>query len=61
MRVEVRRAGEQVQSGLVDNAMPDSSVVWLAPEGVQRRTLYEAVHGFEVWVEQRTNDLDAGN
>ncbi|WP_162943676.1 hypothetical protein [Arthrobacter celericrescens] len=50
-RVEVRHSGEQVQTGLVDNAMPDSSVIWLAPEGVYRRALFEAAHGFEIWVE----------
>ncbi len=31
--------------------MPDSSVIWLAPEGVYRRALFEAAHGFEIWVE----------
>lgn len=50
-RVEIRQCGRHVRTGIVDNAMPDSSALWLAPEGVHPRTMYEASLLYEAWVE----------
>ena len=49
--VEIRKDGETVTTGVVDEAMPDSSIVWLAPHGARHRTLYEAEQQYEVWVD----------
>jgi hypothetical protein len=48
--VEVRRYGQIVRTGIVDNVMPDSSALWIAAEGIQPRQLFEAALGYEVWV-----------
>ena len=50
-RVEIRQCGRYVRTGIVDDAMPDSSALWLAPEGVHPRTMYEAALLYEAWVE----------
>ena len=52
-RVEVRKQGAVVREGLVDDAMPDSSALWIAADGFTNRVLIEAAEGFEVWVEPR--------
>ncbi|MDR7159821.1 hypothetical protein J2X42_002537 [Arthrobacter sp. BE255] len=49
--VEVRRGQQLARYGVVDDAMPDSSIVWLAADGINRRTMYEAAEGYSVWVE----------
>ena len=49
--VEVRRQQQLVRHGVVDDAMPDSSIVWLAADGINPRTMYEAAEGYSVWVE----------
>ena len=49
--VEIRKNGRLVRSGTVDQAMPDSSIIWLAAEGQYTRRLFEAKEGFEVWAE----------
>lgn len=51
--VEIRNAGQLVRTGLVDAAMPDSSGIWLAASGVDRRTLYGRSMGYRVWIEPR--------
>jgi hypothetical protein len=35
--------------GVVDEAMPDGSGLWLAPETVFQREFIDAASGFEVW------------
>lgn len=52
-RVEVRKNGAVVREGLVDDAMPDASALWIAADGSTSRELIEAAEGFEVWVEPR--------
>ena len=52
-RVEVRRQGAVVREGLVDDAMPDSSALWIAADGFSNRELIAAAEGYEVWVEPR--------
>lgn len=49
--VEIRQAGHTVASGTVDDAMPDSSILWLAQSGPQHRTMYEKSLKHEVWVD----------
>lgn len=51
--VEIRKHGEAVRSGIVDAAMPDSSVIWIASDEQFTRTLFEAAEGFHVWVEPK--------
>ena len=51
--VEIRQHGHTIRTGTVDDAMPDSSALWLAPEGVQPRGLYEAALEYEAWIEPR--------
>lgn len=49
--VEIRCGGRVVRSGFVDNAMPDSSIVWIAAEGSLGREMFSSSEGFEVWVQ----------
>lgn len=49
--VEVRHHGIVVGVGRVDDAMPDSSALWLAAEWSQPRSMYEAAQGFSMWVD----------
>jgi hypothetical protein len=51
--VEIRNHGEIVRAGTVDDAMPDSSMIWIASDGHSTRTLFDASQGFQVWVEPR--------
>jgi hypothetical protein len=47
--VEVRLHGELYRRAVVDEAMPDASGLWLAPETVSQREFIDAASGFEVW------------
>jgi hypothetical protein len=51
--VEVRKDDQVFRTGFVDNAMPDSSALWLAADEGHSRILIEAAEGYEVWVESR--------
>jgi hypothetical protein len=51
VEVEIRRRGEQVRTGVVDAVMPDSSILWLAAEGNENRTLFEQAEGYEAWAD----------
>jgi hypothetical protein len=51
--VEIRQHNDTIRIGTVDDAMADSSALWLASDGVQPRTLYEAALKYEVWIEPR--------
>lgn len=48
--VEVRKNFLIVRTGVVDDAMSDSSVLWLAAEGVHGRTLFAAADEYQVWI-----------
>ncbi|MFF1252113.1 hypothetical protein ACFVYC_06420 [Pseudarthrobacter sp. NPDC058329] len=48
--VEIRRDFEIVRAGVVDDAMPDSSALWLAADAGGGRALFTAVEGYEVWI-----------
>lgn len=41
--------GELYRKGRVDDAMPDASGLWLAPDGAFQRKFIDAASGFEVW------------
>ncbi|TQJ62108.1 hypothetical protein FBY31_4491 [Arthrobacter sp. SLBN-100] len=47
--VQVRLVGEFYRQGLVEDAMPDASGLWIAPEGAFEREFIDAASGFEVW------------
>ncbi|TAP43186.1 hypothetical protein EYS21_13595 [Arthrobacter sp. S39] len=48
-RVEVRRNRRPVRTGIVDDAMPDSSMLWLAADQNEDRALFDAAEGYELW------------
>jgi len=51
--VEIRRHGEVVRCGTVEDVMPDSSIIWVAADHEHPRALFEVSEGFEVWLEPR--------
>ena len=51
--VEVRKGFEHVRSGVVDDAMEDSSALWLAADASAGRALFAAAEGYEVWIRPR--------
>ena len=51
--VEIRLNQRTVSSGVVENAMPDSSALWLAADANNQRTMYAAADKYEVWVHPR--------
>ena len=51
--VEIQKHGDVIRTGIVDDAMPDSSMIWIASDEKSTRTLFEAAQGFQVWVEPR--------
>jgi hypothetical protein len=54
--VEVRRDFRLVRAGVVDDAMQDSSALWLAADAAGGRTLFTAAEGYEVWISPRELD-----
>jgi hypothetical protein len=48
--VEIRQHGRTIRTGIVDDAMPDSALLWIAAEGNQPRQIFEAINDYEVWV-----------
>jgi hypothetical protein len=51
--VEVRKDFELVRAGLVDDAMQDSSAIWLAADATGGRAVFAAAEGYEVWIRPR--------
>ena len=47
--VEVRLHGALYRRGLVDDAMPDASGIWIAQEAASLREFIDAGSGFEIW------------
>ena len=54
--VEVRKDFRLVRAGVVDDAMTDSSALWLAADSVHGRALFTASEGYEIWI--RPQELD---
>jgi hypothetical protein len=46
--VELRRGGKVVRTGEVEDATPDSSVLWLKFDGINGRQLVARTDGYEV-------------
>jgi hypothetical protein len=58
--VEIRRYDQAVRTGFVEDAMPDSSVLWIAADGVHPRNMYDAAENYTAWVEpQQLTDAAA--
>jgi len=50
VRVEIRRHGQVLRTGFVEDVMPDSSVLWIAADGLEPRQMFEASQGHQVWI-----------
>ena len=50
--VEIRRNGSHVRTGRVDATTPDSTMLWLSQDGLERRTLFHKLDGYEVWIDK---------
>lgn len=48
--VEIRHNSQVIRTGFVEDAMPDSSVLWIAADSKNPRQIFEAAQGHEVWV-----------
>lgn len=57
--VQLHRHGKYIRSGVIDAAMPDSSLLWLAADGADERQMFEAALGYQAWIcpEELTGDL----
>lgn len=49
--IQIRRGGEVIAIGRVEHAMDDSSVLWIAANGIHSRRMYVAAEGYTAWVE----------
>ncbi|MDI2037294.1 hypothetical protein [Paenarthrobacter nitroguajacolicus] len=49
--VEVRHQGLVVRRGIVEEAMPNGSAIWITAEGTLPRKIYEKTEGFLIYVE----------
>lgn len=47
--VEVRRYGETIRAGTVEEVMPDNSILWISAAGPLPRTLYERAEGYKLY------------
>ncbi|WP_395405492.1 hypothetical protein ACHMXB_21730 (plasmid) [Arthrobacter sp. UC242_113] len=50
MVVDVRKDGEFVRRGVVEDATLDGSHVWIAGEGITGRALFDKGSGYQVWI-----------
>ena len=48
--VEIRRNGRVIRTGTVEDAMPDSSALWIAADSSNPRQMFETCQGHQVWV-----------
>ncbi|MFF1832366.1 hypothetical protein [Paenarthrobacter sp. NPDC058040] len=51
--VEVRLHNEFVRYGVVDAVTNDNSILWLAVDGVNTRTMVERAEGYEIWIDYK--------
>ncbi|MFC9334260.1 hypothetical protein [Arthrobacter sp. NPDC057009] len=51
--VEIRRDQRTVRRGVVEDAMPDSSALWLAADATNQRMMYAAADDYQVWIHPR--------
>ncbi|TDL39665.1 hypothetical protein [Arthrobacter nitrophenolicus] len=52
-RVEIRRFGTVVQTGVVDMVMADSSALWLDADPMHERRYFAKSDGFQAWISPR--------
>jgi hypothetical protein len=57
--VEIRHNGHVIRTGFVEDAMPESSALWIAADANNSRQMFEASQGHEAWVtpQQLSGDL----
>lgn len=48
--VRLHLHGKYIRSGVIDAAMPDSSILWLAADGADERQMFEAALGYQAWI-----------
>ena len=48
--VEIRQNGQTIKKGIVEDAMPGSSALWIANDHTGPRRIFEACEGHQVWV-----------
>ena len=48
--VEIRLHGQVLRTGFVEDAMPDSTALWIAADRHGPRQTFEACEGHQVWV-----------
>ena len=48
--VEIRLHGQVIRTGFVEEAMPDSSTLWIAADQDGPRQMFETAQGHQVWV-----------
>lgn len=51
--VEVRLRSEYVRRGIVDAVTNDNSILWLAVDGVNPRTMVQRWDGYEIWIDYK--------
>ncbi|WP_104044334.1 hypothetical protein [Arthrobacter sp. ZGTC412] len=58
--VEIRHYGKAIRTGFVEDAMPDSSALWLAADAAHSRQMFESAQGHQVWVapQELSGDLN---
>lgn len=47
--VEVQRNGRTTRTGIVEQVMPNGSILWLAAEGVEPREMVERADGSKIY------------
>ena len=52
-RVEIRRYGTVVQTGVVEMVMPDSSALWLETDLMLERRYFSKQEGYQAWISPR--------
>jgi len=48
--VEIRLHGQVIRTGFIEDAMPDSSALWVAADRHGPRQMFEACEGHQIWV-----------
>jgi hypothetical protein len=52
-RVEIRRYGTVVHTGVVELVMPDSSALWLETDPMHDRRYFSKNDGYQAWISPR--------
>lgn len=57
--VQIHRENQAIRTGVIDDAMPDSSLLLLAADGVHQRRMYEAAENYKAWVQPQPLEGEA--